>query len=65
MLVEPDKVRDPARMRVAGQEDGVVDLVIVQVLQGPVPVGLVAIPGIVIQRVLVAVRNRLVDAGEH
>jgi len=43
MRIEPDKVGDPVCVGVAGDDDGVVDLVIVEGGEGAVAVGLVAV----------------------
>lgn len=64
MVVKPDEIRHPIRMAVTADHDVVLDVVVVQSLEGAVTVGLVAIPGVVVQGVNVAVSDRLVEAGE-
>ena len=64
MLVQPDEVGDPVGVRVAGDEDVVADVVVVERLQRAVAVRLVAVPGVVVERVGVAVGDGLVDARE-
>lgn len=55
VLVEPDQVADPIGVRVAGDDDVVADVVLVECLECPVTVGLVAVPGIldVVSRVYI------------
>lgn len=64
VLVQPDQVRDPGRVRVAGQEHRVADVVLVQRRKGPVPVRLVPVPRVAVEGVLVAQRQALVHAAE-
>ena len=64
LIVEPDEVADPVGVRVARQHDVVADVVRVQRLEGPVAVSLVAVPGVVVQRVLVAESDGEVEARE-
>lgn len=51
-------------MRVTGDDDVVADVVRVEGVECAVAVGLVAVPGVVVERVNVAVCERFVDAGE-
>jgi len=64
VVVQPDEVADPVGVRVTRDHNVVADVVGVQRLEGPVSVGLVPVPGVVVQRVSVAVRGRFVDARE-
>lgn len=64
VVVQPDEVAHPVGVRVAGDHDVVADVVGVQGLEGSVSIGLVPVPGVVVQRVGVAVRGRFVQAGE-
>lgn len=64
MRVEPHEVADPVRVRVTGEEDRVVDLVVVQVLQGAVAVGDIAVPLIVVKGIFWAKFGGSVDSGE-
>lgn len=64
MLVEPHEIRDPVRVRVARDHDVVGDVVVVQGREGPVAVGLVPVPGVVVEGVDVAVGEGLVDAAK-
>lgn len=43
MRIEPDEVGDPVCVAVAGDDDGVVDVVVVEGSEGAVAVGLVAV----------------------
>ena len=63
-VVQPDEVGDPVCVAVAGDHDVVADLVVVQGGERAVAVALVAVPGVVVERVDVAVRDALVDARE-
>ena len=51
-------------MRVAGDDDVVADVVLGEVAERAVAVGLVAVPSVVVEWVDIAVCERLVDAGE-
>ena len=64
MFVEPDEVGDPVGVGVAGEDDVVGDVVGVEGLEGAVTVGLVAVPGVVVEGVDVAVGDGFVDARE-
>lgn len=64
-MVEPDEVRNPRGVAVTGDDDVVANVVLGQVVEGTVTVGLVSIPCVVIERVSVAVANGFVDFGEN
>jgi hypothetical protein len=49
-------------VRIAGHDNVVADAVVVEMRQCAVAVGLVAVPGVVVEGVGVAVGGRLVDA---
>jgi len=61
VVVEPDQVADPVGVGVAGDDDVVADVVFVECLEGAVAVGLIAIPGVVVEGVGVTVGNGLVE----
>jgi hypothetical protein len=63
-VVQPDEVRHPVGVAVSGDNDVVSDVVLCQVLQSTVTVGLVAIPSIIVERVDVAVCGAFVDLAE-
>ena len=54
-VIEPYKVRDPRCVRIARDNDVVANVVLLEMVQSTVAVGLVAVPRIVVQRVNVAV----------
>lgn len=64
MVVQPNQVADPVRVRVARDHDVVVDIVIVESLKRAVAVSLVPIPCVVIQRINISISNGLVNARE-
>jgi len=64
LLVEPYKVADPRRVTITGQEDVVADVVAIQVVQRAVLVAHVAVPRVVVERVLGSVGGRLVEPTE-
>jgi hypothetical protein len=47
---------------VSSKENGVVDLVILEMSESPVAVALISVPGVIVQRILVPVSNGLVDS---
>jgi hypothetical protein len=63
-VVQPDEIGYPRGVRVTRHDDVVADAVVVEMRQSAVAVGLVAIPGVVVEGVGVTVGGRLVDAGE-
>lgn len=60
LLLEPDEVRDPILVAITGEENVIVDVVIVKVLKRAVAVGDVSIPVIATKRALIV----LEDAGD-
>ena len=40
------EVADPVSVRVAGEDDSIVDLVLIEVVEDPVAVGAVSVPGV-------------------
>ena len=64
MVVKPDEIGHPIRMAVTANHNVIFDVVFVQSLEGAVTVGLVAIPGVVVQGIDVTISDRLVEAGE-
>lgn len=64
MFAEPDQITDPVGMRIPGNDDVVANLVFVEGLESSVPVGVIAIPSIVVERIDVTVRLRLVKSRE-
>lgn len=64
-VVKPDKIADPRSVAVTRHDNVVADIVLVEMVQGTVAVCLVAIPGVVIEGVDVAISGGLVDAGEN
>jgi hypothetical protein len=63
-VVQPDEIGYPRGVGVTRHDDVVADAVVVEMGQSAVAVGLVAVPGVVVEGVGVAVGGRLVDAGE-
>ena len=55
LVVEPDKIADPVCVRVAGDDDIIANVVGVEGVECAVAVGLVAVPGVIVERVDVAV----------
>lgn len=46
MLVKPNEIRHPTGMRVARDDDRIVNIIFIEGLKCPVPVGLIAVPSI-------------------
>ena len=64
MFAEPDEIANPVCMRVPSNDDVVVDMVFVESLESSIPIGEIAIPSIIIERVYVTVGLGLVETRE-
>lgn len=64
MFVKPDEITSPIGMRIPRNYDIIVDLIIIESLEGSIPIGKIAIPRVIIEWVYVTVGFRLIETRE-